>query len=79
MSETGEPHTPREITQHKVDMAVRDAWLAVTDISNMFKDPIAREFITKHESDISSLQTKAALILGAIDATRQPLKVVSHG
>lgn len=67
MSENGEPHTPREMTQHKVDMAVRDAWLAVTTISTMFKDPVAREFIAEHEADLSSLHTKASLILGALN------------
>jgi hypothetical protein len=71
MSESGEPHTPREETQQRVERTVQDAWLAVTALLKMYADPVAREFIDQHYGDIASLYIKASLIVGALEGDRK--------
>jgi hypothetical protein len=66
MSENGEPQTPREEAEVKAEMAVRDAWLAVTAASKMFSDPISRPFIERQREDILSMRTKLDLLASAV-------------
>jgi hypothetical protein len=66
MSENGEPQTPREEAEVKAEMAVRDAWLAVTAASKMFSDPISRPFIERQRDDILSMRTKLDLLASAV-------------
>jgi hypothetical protein len=50
-----EPQTPREIAQVKVEMAARDAWLAVQDLAKLRNDPIAKPaFTPRVEADLWS-------------------------
>ena len=69
MSENGEPQTPREEAEIKAEMAVRDAWLAVTAASKMFNDPISRPFIERQKDDILSMRTKLDFLASAIVET----------
>jgi hypothetical protein len=66
MSENGEPQTPREEAEVRAEMAVRDAWLAVTAASKMFSDPISRPFIERQRDDILSMRTKLDLLASAV-------------
>lgn len=66
MSEQGEPLTPREEAEIKAELAVRDAWLAVTAASKMFNDPISRPYIERQRDDIMSMRTKLDLLASAI-------------
>jgi hypothetical protein len=50
----------------KAEMAVRDAWLAVTAASKMFSDPISRPFIERQRDDILSMRTKLDLLASAV-------------
>jgi len=69
MSENGEAFTPREEAQIKAELTVRDAWLAVTEASKMFNDPISRPFIENQRDDILSMRTKLDLLASAIVET----------
>lgn len=74
MSMVDEPHTPKEITQVKVERAARDAWLAMSELVALAADPDAARFVTDQEGDIWSIKTKAELVLSKIHA---PLQAVS--
>ncbi len=66
MSENGEPLTPREEAQLKAELTVRDAWLAVTEASKMFTDPVSRPFIEAQADDIMSMKTKLDLLASCV-------------
>lgn len=66
MSENGEVFTPREEAQIRAELTVRDAWLAVTEASKMFSDPISRPYIERQRDDIMSMRTKLDLLASAI-------------
>ncbi len=66
MSENGEPFTPKEEAQIRAELTVRDAWLAVTEASKMFSDPIARPFIELQRDDIMSMKTKLDLLASCV-------------
>jgi len=66
MSEFEQPLTPREEAEIKAELAVRDAWLAVTAASKMFNDPISRPYIERQRDDILSMRTKLDLLASAI-------------
>jgi len=65
----GEPQTPKEIAQYKVEMAVRDAWLATAELLNLRNDPIAQEFFTPRiEGDIWSMKSRIDLLISEMRA-----------
>lgn len=65
-----EPQTPKEIAQYKVEMAVRDAWLATAELLNLRNDPIARDFFTARvEGDIWSMKSRIDLLISELRAT----------
>lgn len=66
MTEQGEHFTPKEEAQIRAELTVRDAWLAVTEASKMFGDPIARPYIVQQADDIMSMRTKLDLLASAI-------------
>lgn len=66
-----EPQTPKEIAEHRAEMAIRDAWLAVTDTCNLFKDPLARPVIERQSDEIRSMQTKLAFLAAAIEVSTE--------
>jgi hypothetical protein len=66
MSENGEPLTPREQAEIKVELTVRDAWLSVTETCQMFNDPTSRPFVENLRDDIMSMRTKLDLLASAI-------------
>jgi hypothetical protein len=66
VSENGEPLTPKEETEARAEIAVRDAWLAVTEASRMFNDPTSRPFIQRQRDDILSMRTKLDFLASAI-------------
>lgn len=70
MSESGEPRTPKEIAQVKVEQAVRDAWLAMSELVKLENDPDAAPFVKTQEADIWTIKTKADLVLSHIRAPR---------
>jgi hypothetical protein len=50
-----EPQTPKEIAQYKVEMAARDAFLAVQELARLRSDPIAKPaFTPRVEADLWS-------------------------
>lgn len=69
MSENGEPLTPREATEIKAELTVRDAWLSVTEACQMYNDPMSRPFIENLRDDILSMRTKLDLLASAIVET----------
>jgi hypothetical protein len=71
MSENQEPHTPSEEAEIKAELAVRDAWLAVTAASKMFNDPVSRPYIERQADDIFSMRTKLDLLASAIRETHR--------
>ena len=78
----GEPQTPKEIAEHKVEMAVRDAWLATAELYKLRLDPIAAPFVSKAEGDLWSIKTRVDLLLSEIKAEAEAapkLRVVSNG
>jgi hypothetical protein len=66
MSENGEPLTPREQAEIRAELAVRDAWLSVTEACKMYGDPTARPFIENLRDDIFSMRTKLDLLASAM-------------
>ena len=65
----GEPQTPREIAEHKVAMAVSDAWLATAELVKLRSDPIAREFFgPRIEGDLWSIWTRVATVIDDLRA-----------
>lgn len=71
--------TPKEIAEVKAEMAVRDAWLAVTEASQLFKDEVSRPFIVRQRDDLSSMKTKLDLLLSAVEGEIAPRLAVSNG
>jgi hypothetical protein len=69
MSENQEAFTPKEEAEIRAELAVRDAWLAVTAASRMFNDPISRPYIERQRDDIMSMRTKLDLLASAIMET----------
>lgn len=67
MSEAGQAFTPKEEVEIKAEMAVRDAWLAVTDVCNLHSDPLARPIIRRQEADLWSIKNKIDLLLTALE------------
>jgi len=86
-NDMGEPQTPREIAEHKVAMAVSDAWLATAELVKLRSDPIAREFFgPRIEGDLWSIWTRVATVIDDLRAEhgerplpRPLLKVVRNG
>lgn len=76
MSESGEPRTPKEIVEHKVERASRDAWLAIKELCSFRADPLAAEFVEKQEAEIRQVLFYAQLILSHIEETKPKLRVV---
>lgn len=80
-----DPQTPKEIAQHKVEMAVRDAWLATAELIKLRCDPIAAPFFTDTvEGDLWSMKMRVDLIIDELRAEHgeRPLpkfKVVANG
>lgn len=73
----GEPETPREIAEHKVAMAVRDAWLATSELVKLkAQDPFARPLIIKAEGDLWSIKTRVDLLLSEIRAEQDGPRLV---
>ena len=70
MSENGEPLTPKEEAEIKVELTVRDAWLSVTETCKMHSDPIARQFIERQFGEICSMHAKLSLLAAAIEVSR---------
>lgn len=54
----GEPISPREILQHKIEMAVRDAHLAMGELVKLRTDPASHEFFNSVEGDLWSIKTR---------------------
>lgn len=81
MSENGEPSTPREEAEHKVAMAVRDAWLAIGEVAKLRNDPVAAAFVADHETDLWSIQTQCVFVLADIETSRSApkLRIVHNG
>lgn len=79
-----EPQTPKEIAEHKVAMAVRDAWLATAEIFKLRCDPIAAPFFTDRvEADLWSMKMRIDTVISEIRAEHGErelprLKVVSN-
>lgn len=72
--------TPKEIAERKVDMAVRDCWLASAELVKLkAQDVHAAPFILKAEGDLWSIKLRVDLLLSEIRATEPKLKVVSNG
>lgn len=59
---------PKEQAEIKVDYAIRDAWLAITEAHKLMNDPVARPYVMKQRADLWSMKTKLDLLLSAIDA-----------
>ncbi len=77
-----EPLTPSELAQHKVAMAVRDAWLATAELVRLRCDPVAAPFVASAEGDLWSILNRAQLLVSEIRAEQDnapKLKVVSNG
>lgn len=74
----GEPETPKEIAEHKVAMAVRDAWLATSELVKLkAQDPHAGPLLIKAEGDLWSIKTRIDLLLSEIRLELEPkLRVV---
>lgn len=79
MSENGEPQTPREQAEHKVERASRDAWLATRELCSFRADPLAAEFVARQEAEIRQVLFYAQLILSHIDETKPKLRIVHNG
>lgn len=77
MSENGEPLTPRELLQERVERASRDAWLAVHELTGLENNPEASGFVAEQERHLSSIKTNVDLILSHIEAKRPKLRAVS--
>jgi hypothetical protein len=80
----GEPLTPKEIAEHKVGMAIRDAWLASAGLFKLRCDPIAAPFVAKAEGDLWSIKLRIDAMISEIRAEHGErelphLKVVSRG
>jgi hypothetical protein len=70
-----EPQTPREQAQYKVEMAARDAFLAVQELSRLRNDPIAKPaFTPRVEADLWSAYNtlNATLTCLRIDNGEEP-------
>ena len=61
-----EPQTPKEIAQHKVAMAVRDAFLATAELYKLRLDPIAAPFVAKEEGELWAIQGRVKSMLDEI-------------
>jgi hypothetical protein len=65
----GEPETPKEIAQYKVEMAARDAWLATAELIKLRSDPVAHDFFTpKIEADLWSIKNRVDLLISELRA-----------
>jgi hypothetical protein len=76
-----EPQTPKEIAQVKVEMAARDAWLAVQELSRLRNDPIAKPaFTPRVEADLWSAYNtlNATLTCIRIDNGEEPAPRTVH-
>ncbi len=69
MSENGEVLTPREEAEIRAELTVRDAWLAVTEVLQLYCDPTSRPFIESLSVDIGSMRTMLDLLASAIMET----------
>ncbi len=80
-----EPQTPNEIAQHKVEMAVRDGWLATAELFKLRCDPIAASFFTeKVEADLWSMKMRIDTVIDDLRAEHgerklPKLRMVSNG
>jgi hypothetical protein len=64
-----EPQTPKEIAQHKVEMAARDAWLATAELVKLRTDAIASGcFTPKVEADLWSIKSRVDLLISELRA-----------
>jgi hypothetical protein len=65
----GEPQTPKEQAQYKVEMAARDAWLATAELIKLRSDPVAHDFFTpKIEADLWSIKNRVDLLISELRA-----------
>lgn len=70
----GEPSSPKEIAQYKVEMATRDAWLASAELFRLCCDPIAKEFFTPRvEADLWSVKSRIDTIISDLRAGKGEL------
>jgi len=70
-----EPQTPAEIAQVKVEVAARDAWLAIQELAKLRNDPIAKPaFTPRVEADLWSAYNtlNATLTYIRIDNGEEP-------
>ena len=85
MDADGDPQTPKEIAQHKVEMAVRDGWLATAELFKLRCDPIAAPFFTdKVEADLWSIKMRVDSLISDLRAEHgerplPKLRMVSNG
>jgi len=65
----GEPQTPKEQAQYKVEMAARDAWLATAELVKLRADAIASDcFTPKIEADLWSIKSRVDLLISELRA-----------
>jgi hypothetical protein len=65
----GEPETPKEVAQYKVEMAARDAWLATAELVKLRSDAIASDcFTPKIEADLWSIKNRVDLLISELRA-----------
>jgi hypothetical protein len=65
----GEPQTPQEQAQYKVEMAARDAWLATAELVKLRADAIAAPcFTPKVEADLWSIKGRIDLLISELRA-----------
>jgi hypothetical protein len=65
----GEPQTPKEQAQYKVEMAARDAWLATAELVKLRADAIAAPcFTPKVEADLWSIKGRIDLLISELRA-----------
>lgn len=75
MSENGEPNTPAELARERVARTVKDAWLAMHELTKLENDPIAQPFIRENHDDLWSIKFKTDLVLSHMSASE--MKVAS--
>lgn len=56
MTENGEPHTPKEEMQIKVELLARDLFIASKSLHKLSFDPMAAQFIATVEGDLWSVR-----------------------
>lgn len=62
----GEPMTARQIAQHKIAMAVRDAFLATGELYKLRLDPDTADLFYAEEGELWAIKTRVDLLLSEI-------------